>query len=299
MENSPNKRFLIPRENLAYTLEWKYDDHGNLVSETNALGDKIIRRYDEQWTISSSSKVPRQIFILKITMTFLIDSLDQKEVHADQSVFTTQYCYNHLGQCEKNINSYGLATAQKFDDFGPVTEITYPTLLNEKGEPVSPITKSVYDIAGYPITVVDAKGQKTKLTYNIRGQPTKIEYPDGTSEHMTYRLDGQLMEKIEKNGTRTVYQRDPLGRITEEAQYKGNVELRKTQHEYNAFHLLKTIDAEGGVTRYTYDKAGRLKKTCHGEQIQENDYDTLGKVSEIKEYYGSQHFRLTKRRYDF
>lgn len=287
------------KSNPVYTLEWGYDKHGNLTSETNAMGDVVIREYDDNDNLIFEQG-PTTQFYIKNEYDFANRLICQKETHGDNKKFTTDYAYNYLGQCEKITNSYELTTVQTFDELGRVTETKYPAVLNEKGKLVKPVVKKAYDIAGYLVSLIDAKNQETKNAYNVRGQPTKIEYPDGTSETMFYRLDGQLMEKKEKNGLRTVYKRDPLGRVTEEAHCQDQTELRKTIHAYNSFHLMKTIDAEGVITSYSYDKAGRINKIEQGERRQENVYDDLGHLSEIREFYGqeSNQYRATKKRYD-
>lgn len=221
-------------------------------------------------------------------------------MHPNKKEYVTSYHYNYLGQCTKITNPYGLSTEQSFDEFGRIIEIKYPTISNENDEKVKPVIKKQYDIAGFPISLIDQKNQETKIEYNIRGQPIKIEYPDGTSEKMIYRVDGQLIEKVDKNQTRTLYTRDPLGRIVEEAQYQNKKKLRCTTYEYNSFHLTKKIDAEGGITSYAYDKLGRLKKITQDNRTQENFYDSIGRLKEVKEFFGDNptDYRSTLTEYD-
>ena len=271
--------------NLAYTLEWKYDDHGNLLTEKNAKGEEITKKYDDNDNLIKQEG-PISGHYVENSYDFANRLITQREVLPDNREFVTSYTYDYLGQCVEMTNPYGHVTKQTFDEFGRVTEIISPTLFDENGKRVEPVIKKEYDIAGNVITLIDAKEQKTTFEYNIRGQPTRVRYLDGTSEQMIYRLDGKLVEKVERSGTRTVYKRDPIGRILEETQLKDQTELRKTTHEYNSFHLTKTIDAEGSITEYTYDNAGRLKTIVQGDRCQENSYDTMGRISEIKEFYG-------------
>jgi RHS repeat-associated protein len=285
---------------LAYTLTWEYDDHGNVISETNALGQTTIKKYDANDNLIFEQG-PSADFYIQNSYDFANRLIRQEEIHADGKHFVTTHRYDYLGQCIATINPYSHETRQDFDDFGRVVAIHYPAVLNEEGQWVYPTVSKIYDIAGYPICVTDAKGRQTKIEYNIRGQLIQIIHPDHTTEQLIYRLDGQLVEKREKNGLRIVYLRDPLGRITEESCYAPDGQLlKKTQHVYNALHLLQSIDSEGGITEYSYDAAGRLEWTRQGEQVKQNIYDSLGRLAEIREWFGDgpDEYRSTIKGYD-
>ncbi len=285
---------------LAYTLNWEYDDHGNVIREINALGYVIIKKYDANDNLIYQQG-PSLDFYIQNTYDFANRLVSQEEIHLDGKRFATHHTYDYLGNCVATINPYGHETRQVFDDFGRVVEIHYPAVVNEEGQFVQPVTFKEYNLAGYPTCVTDPKGRKIQTEYNIRGLPTKIAYPDGAVEQFIYRVDGQLLQKIEKNGTRAVYERDALGRVINEAVYDLNGQiLKQKKHLYNALHLLQTIDEEGCSTYYTYDAAGQLEWTRTGERVQQNLYDALGRIAEVREWF-SDHpsdYRSTIKEYD-
>jgi RHS repeat-associated protein len=278
-----------------YLLKWEWDLHGNLISETDALGVTVTKRYDPATDNLIEQNQPG-VAILN-TYDFANRLIEQKEMHADQE-FVTSYQYDYLGHCRSVMNPYGHPTHQIFDDFGRVIEIHYPEVPQD-GSLVTPIVKTAYDISGFPILQIDANGGTTQFEVNIRGQPTKIIYPDGTKEEMIYSLEGWLVQKIAKNGTCTEYRRDPLGRVTQEIVYGGDA-VKQTMNRYNAFHLVESIDPEGNRTTFSYDPAGRLKEILKNDQRIEHFYDSLGRLSEIREYHGSgpHDYRATMRKYD-
>ena len=279
----------------AYCLQWDYDLHGNLISETNAREITVTKSYDP-----STDNLIKQCspdVTIRNTYDFANRLIEQKEIHPDQE-FVTSHSYDYLGNCKASFNAYGHKTRRCFDDFGRVIEIHYPEVPVD-GVLTSPILKKSYDIAGFPVSITDANGETTLIEVNIRGQPIHVTYPDKTTEEMIYSLDGQLMEKMAKNGTRTTYVRDPLGRITEEIVDGGEV-IKRTVNIYNAFHLVDSIDPEGNHTNFFYDAAGRLIKTVRNGRKIEQFYDSLGRISEIREYFGNEPhaYRATIKIYD-
>ena len=279
----------------AYTLQWTYDLHGNLTSETNALGVTIQKTYD----LATDNLIKQHTLDVTISNTYDFANrlIEQKERHPDCD-FVTSYRYDYLGHCKATFNPYGHKTRQFYDDFGRVIEIHYPELPKD-GILTTPIVKTAYDIAGFPISITDATGRTTSIEVNIRGQPTKICYPDGSQEEMLYSLEGWLMQKTAKNGTRTEYVRDPLGRITQET-IVGADGVKQTLNRYNAFHLMESVDPEGHLTTYSYDPAGRLREVVKHDSKTEYLYDSLGRLSEIREYdgHGSHEYRATIKTYD-
>ena len=192
----------------AYALTWEYDLHGNVIEETNAIGETTLRKFDEQNNLIFQQGPSLDSTIVN-TYDFANRLIRQEETHSDGQQFTTTYKYNYLGQCEKITNPYGQETSQTFDEFGRVTTIE-STVVNENGILVPSRIRKAYDAAGNLTSLTDAKDRVTETEYNIRGQPTKIKYPDGTTEQFVYRLDGQLTVKIDKNGFKSTLKRDYL-----------------------------------------------------------------------------------------
>jgi len=270
---------------IVYSLFWDYDNHGNLIREVNALGEETCRSYDANDNLiterfSNGDQVTH-------TYDFSNRLIRQEEQHVDGKQFVMTHRYNHLSQCIQTIDPYGNEKNFTYDEQGKIIATTHPVVPDEHGQVVSPTVLTAYNHAGQPIYVTDPKGRQTFSEFNIRNQPTKITYPDKTSEQYIYRIDGQLLEKIEKNGAHVYYLRDKRGHLLGEHIYSADGQLLKGEnHTYNSLHLTSTTDAEGLVTHYKYDGAGRLEWTYKGEQKQQTLYDLLGRVSEIREWFG-------------
>ncbi|MDP1881207.1 MAG: RHS repeat-associated core domain-containing protein [Parachlamydiaceae bacterium] len=285
---------------LAYQLFWEYDAHGNVIRETNALGEVSTKKYDENDNLIFEQG-PSLDFHLKNTYDFSNRLICQEEVHANGEVYSTHYTYNHLNQCIKVTDTYGRETQNTFDEFGRIIQTQLPPVLNENGITTIPIVKTQYNAVGHPICVTDPKGRVTHTEFNIRGQPIAIVYPDSSIETFLYRLDGQLMVKASKDGIQTHYQRDPVGRVTQEkwVSSQGMV-LKQKSYAYNALHLISSTDEMGMVTLYHYDPAGRISIVIEGEKIKQLLYDSMGRLHETREWYGSniKDYRSTIQEYD-
>jgi RHS repeat-associated protein len=264
---------------------WQYDAHGNVIQQTDALGQVIQRKYDENNNLIFLQG-PSLDFYTENTYDYANRLVRQEEFHLDGARFATTYKYNRLSQCVATTNPYGHQIKQTYDEAGRVIKVEYPAIVNEVGELVTPVITTDYNVAGHPIAVTDAKGRQTVSVYNIRGQPIHVTYPNGLIETFTYRLDGQLTSKKAKNGLVTHYRRDPTGRVTEEQLLSAEgVLLKKKTYHYNAFHLIRSTDETGQVTHYQYDAAGRIERTIQDEHVQQIFYDSCGRCCEKREWY--------------
>lgn len=278
---------------LAYTLSWDYDKNGNVVRETNAIGEKILREFDKN-NNKISEQGPRQDFHKEFSYDYANRLIREEEIYASGLKLSTTHKYNILNQRIATIDIYGNETRFEYDDCGRLIATHYPEVPNEKGELISSSISTEYNALDQPITKKDAKGYVTRQKFTIRGKTCSIEYPDGSKESCEYFLDGLLKRTVEKNGLTTHYQYDSLGNNTVKEFYSSTGELLKTTSaEFNAFHKISEKDAKGYITTYEYDYAGRLIKTSKGKQISEQEYDALGRVSKIR-----TNDSLTIREYD-
>ncbi|CAF23463.1 RHS repeat-associated core domain-containing protein [Candidatus Protochlamydia amoebophila] len=282
-----------------YSKSWEYDGHGNCTKEINPLGEVSSKKYDDYNNLIFQEE-PGSQFSLHNTYDYSNRLVLQEEKHTDGNYFATKHRYNYLNQCIATTDPYGQETTFEFDDLGRQIATHLPEIENEAGEIVSPVIHREYNLIGLPTCVTDAKGLQTKIQYNIRGQPILAHYPDGSSEQYLYLLDGTLIQKTERSGIRTHYEKDYQGRILTESTYAAEGNLLCAQHwSYNAFHPLTYIDKEGIVTHYHYDFAGRLVSQIKEDQMTEYFYDSLGREIETKEWIDESNYRRTIKVYDW
>lgn len=251
---------------------WTYDAYGNLIQEQNSLGDLIQRSYDENGNlIKEEGPLPNLFKTFKYDYSNRLIQIDE---HHPDGVFSQKFSYNYLSHRTKSVDPFGNVTHYENDCFGRLIKEIGPT--TENG---SPETTYTYNELSYPTSITDPNGNTTRTSYTIFGKPYRIEYPDGTYETTEYNLESQPIVHIAKNGTKTVYTRDILGRIlkTEVFDSEGQL-LTETHAVYNSNHLLSETDPAGHLTTHTYDFRGRRISIAKEDQIIQFEYDELDRV---------------------
>lgn len=311
-------------EQFVYSLFWEYDNRGRILYETNALGEKILRKYDLNDNLIYE-KGPALNKHNEYVYDFANRLISVDDVLSDGTRLSKKYNYNVLSQKISETDIYGNTTSYQYDALGRlVAEIQPPickkwasgTLFQSKPknpqDPNSeiqalfdarlmtfPMKSFAYDAMGNNTIKEDPLGRMTHIAYTVRGKPYRITYPDGTTEHKEYTLEGWLKCETDKLGTVTQFHHDPLGRvICQEITSATGELLKKTYCTYNAFRMLTETDAMGHVTNYYYDGAGRLIKTCQEDRNTELEYDALGRIHITRTYDSPSTFTATIRQYD-
>ena len=240
---------------LAYTLHWDYDNLGNVVEETNAIGETITRIFDERGN-KKEEHGPNPDAHTVFEYDHADRLIEETEIWTNGQTFTTIHRYNTLSQKIATIDPNGQETSFSYDRLGHLTKTVHPGVYDLSGELIHPKTETIYNVMGQAIAGSDANGHWTKREYTIRGQLCKIHYPDGSGEQKEYSLDGLLVKEVAKNGLVTSYAHDSFGRVILTKKYSPEGELLSTTSAtYNTFHLLTETDEAGLVTRYDYDGA--------------------------------------------
>lgn len=286
---------------LAYTLSWKYDQLGNPIEETDALGQKTFALYD-----SNSNKVLEEKgeILKKFTYDYLDRLIKEEEIWSDGTHLTTTHLYNQLNQKIASIDPYGNETRYVYDPFGRLVETCLPSIEISKGEWALPVEKTWYDALGNPIEKWDPLNNCTTQKNTIYGKPYLIVEPNGAVTRKEYTTDGFLSKEIAPNGVETAYTRDHLGRVVHEKTCGPDGTLLKSKsHTYNAFHLLSEIDEEGVETTYQYDPFGRLfckriKPQDSDEKVIEYRYDSLGRLNQTIHWIDQESARVSVQEFD-
>ena len=273
---------------LAYTLEWKYDAHGNVIEETNALGQRISRQFD-----ANGNRIFEQGPDLDSSRFYTYDYMDRlikvEERGTDGIHLSTHYNYDYLGNKTSCTDIYGNETHTVYDDFDRVQKVVKATGTEERA----------YDLMGYVTHRIEAGGAKTIYSHTLRGNPYHIINPDGSQEFCEYTLKGLLKKEVSPHGSYRLFTYDYNGRpVLEETWSPSGEKLQVIKRVYNAFHLLQETDAMGVSTNYRYDSAGRLIRKERGNSATEYGYDSLGRQSKKQEIIGNGKYLDTVWTYD-
>ncbi len=276
-------------DSFCYSLFWDYDSHGNLIKQVNALGEEVIKEYDENDNLIVE-RGPRPGDAKEYTYDFS-NRLIATQTRADGEEWSEHTTYDYIGNRVAERDRYGNEVLYRYDDFNRLISTVYP----DGSE-----TKKGYDCLDHLTLETDARGFSTVKKYNIRGKETSILMPDGQCESFLYALDGTLAEKTTSNGTTLYYTYDCLGRVlTETGRDQAGHFLYEISNKYNGFHQIESTDAEGVTTSFIYDGAGRISETYCLDKRVSYEYDSLGRQSKKIEWIGTERQRISCSEYDF
>jgi len=265
--------------NHAYTLFKTYNERGDLLSETNSLGQQANYTYD-----AKGRKVSEQNFSQRLSTAFGYDTLgrlkEKKETTDDQSTRIMRSEYDPQNRLIQTTDRFGNSTHYTYAHLNPSPSKTiYPPIVSDKGEPVSVVTNTAYDSLGRELAKTDANGNTTAYRYNAYGSPIEVLHPDGAKETFRYVLDGTLDRYTDPDGLTIQYQHDVLGRVLSKTYLTADIgPIAEETYTYNGFNLVAFTDKEGNLTQYFYDGAGRkIGEEFCGRKV-EYTYDSLGRI---------------------
>src|SRR3984885_14310591 len=277
-----------------YSLHTEYDPAGRPLRKTDALGQQTRFQYDPNGNlISQLGPNPDHQILNHYDPAYRLIKTEKKDAHGH--VITEQYRYDLLSRRTATIDECGNETKFEYDELGRLVKQIYPPI---KGQ--SACTSQQYDVAGNILSQTDERGFTTTRKYNFRKQPIDVRYPDGTFETFEYALNGFLAKSRSRTGLVTHFERDYQGRPTKESLFSASGELLATmQKEYALDKLIRETDAEGRVTTFEYDGAGRLIAVRKGDSLVTYAYDSLGRQQEIREYQEAAKYVLKTFKYDY
>ncbi|MBS0621978.1 MAG: RHS repeat protein, partial [Verrucomicrobia bacterium] len=260
---------------LAYAIDREYNERGDLLSETNPLGQRATYSYDEK-----GRRTTTQPFSNRLTTTSSYDlqgRLLQSTDHGDEgTVHTTSYSYDFKDRCTQTTDPLSNTTSYVYD---PLTD--KPIQINQS----QILTSSTYDALGREISKTDANGNTTTTTYNAYGLPLEIIHPNGSKETFHYSKSGELISHIDQEGLSINYQRDVLGRVLQKT-YHFQGQIAEETFTYDGPLLIQETDKEGHITKYLYDGAGRKIQTSRCGRKTEYAYDPLSRLSTLTQHNG-------------
>jgi RHS repeat-associated protein len=256
----------------AYSVYKEYNERGDIISETNAMGQKARYEYDD-----SGNRLLATSFSQKTFETMQYDStgrLRNKTEGDAQINLSKTFDYDKNNHLVQETDGYDNATLYQYDHFAnKVSQEIRPSTVSLGGTQEVKLSAR-YDSFGRVIAKTDANGNTTEYKYNIYDSPTEITYPNGSKELYRYDRRGRLLSYVDREGEETSYTYDPLGRIASKT-FSSLTEYFK----YNRFNLLNKTDREGHTTHYLYDGAGRLIQERFCDKVTDFAYDALGQKS--------------------
>ena len=284
-------------------IHYTFDNLGNVLTETDSLGDKVSMAYDTRFNKVSSVTDP-----LGHTTAIQYDANGNPTTVTDANGHAVQIGYDSFGEATQTTDATGAKTAIAYDSFGNLSTVTdalgnashyiydgasrltqtidplgrksltsYDALdrATSATDPKGAVTQLTYDPVGSVLAVKDAKGNVTSFTYDSRDRLSTRVSPLGKTQSYQYDADSNLTQFTDRRGQVSKFQFDALNRLSTATFQDSTV-----TNTYDAAGRLTAVnDSMGGVFSYGYDAAGRLVMQSGPTGTIQYTRDALGRVA--------------------
>ncbi|MEG3753032.1 RHS repeat-associated core domain-containing protein [Psychromonas arctica] len=235
------------------TYDYRFTFEGNKSTSTDSLGNTEQYFHNEQ-----------------DLLTLFIDANGNKTAHQ----------YDDFGRKVSTTDAMGQTTAFNYNEVGQLIQETAPD---------NSTTRYVYNAFGKRVVTIDALGRQFKRQFNATGRLLTETTPDGQVTEYKYNSKGQLTEKIMPDGQRTLYQWNDSGELLAE---KTGEAL--TRYSYDKLgHLNAICDAQNLITEYQRNEQGQVTQQVSYPQAEATADKTFPESAVITRYVYDKAGRLT------
>ncbi len=261
----------------AYTICKTYNERGDVLTETNCLGQQAVYTYDARGRSETATN-----FSNRIQKTFHHDTkgrlreLTEKGDDGIVHVVSSDYDFHDRQIHKKDL--FSNSTQYTYDPLiSEVIKTDFPSVASVDGRAVPVTTASSYDPFGRELTKTDPNGNVTTYRYNAYGSQSEVLHPNGGKEHFRYSKNGKLVSHTDADGLTTHYKNDILGRVLSKIYVSADgTALAEETFTYNGFNVLTETNKEGNLKKLVYDGAGRKIRDEFCGQATDFSYDSLG-----------------------
>lgn len=246
-----------------------YDDNGQLLSRTDAMGATTTYQRDHRGRLLT-----------------LVDALGrvtsiERDANGLMTRFTTpaggvrSFVRNRFGDPEMETDEFDAVTSCRYDARGLMTELT---------DPHGDVTRFDYDSQGNLTSVAFANGGTHNYTYDALGRMLSETDPLGATTRNVYSTRGDLVATCNAAGAVTRFVYDGEQRIVQIVSPTG----RTTTVEWGGYHKVCALrDANGHFTKVVYSADGQPLEVLNelGEVCRYN-YTPMGMLVEETTFDG-------------
>jgi RHS repeat-associated protein len=274
---------------LAGDASYGYDEAGNLVTQTDALGRVTKLSYDalnrltrrqypggesEQFAYDAVGNLVASTDANGKTITMLYDAMDRlirKNLPGGASVVIA---YTADGKRSTVTDSRGV-TAYAYDALGQLAGVTHP----------GGATVGFNRDANGNLLSLASPAATVSYGYDALDRLTQITSPDGQGTQV-YDLGGNRVRTTVPGGVHTDYTYDLRNRVSTIAHKSaGNAVLRSFSNAYSpSGRRTQVVDDDGSTESYAYDAKGRLtseSRTGTGPFAITHAYDAVGNRTQV------------------
>ncbi len=302
-----NTKHQITEETLpdGETTKYERDSHGNVLAEEREAPEKqtqkITYKYNEHGDLESKTNA------LKQTWNYKYDPAGERTEEVDPLGDKHTWKYNEDEQETSAISPRGYET-------GKESSYTTTTERNARGLPtkiIAPLkheTLFEYDGDNNVVKKTDPESDATKYEYDADNELIQTEEPNKVKQKSEYDGAGRVIKQTGGNEYPTEYKRNVLEQVeeivepgerktTKEYDGAGNLtavkdaEKRTTKYGYYPDNLLKEITYSDGKTsavQYEYNADGKRSKMVDGTGTTVYQYDQLDRLAATEDGHGDK-----------
>ena len=264
-------------------LRFGYDEHGDLVSTTNSVGDTARLEYDRAGRVVAAT-TPRghrtayaygpnglsgrrdpdgSVWRFERTRGGRLTSV------TDPTGALSTVEYGNDGEERRRIDPLGRAIEQRLDDLGNLASVELPD---------GSTWRFSHDALSRLTSTMTPDGQTWTQTYDLAGELVETVDPLGHRTTVATREAERTVVATDEAGTVT-HSFDPLGRPLSAQQPDGSVAVATYDR---CGRVVEQLDGEGGLTRIERDPAGRpVVVTDPTGRVTRYEYDACGRRSAV------------------
>jgi RHS repeat-associated protein len=222
-----------------YTLT--YDNHGNMLSQTDPLNYSEYYAYDPVFNNITSYTDKNGN-----TTTFGYDTKGNRTLISYPLGITNSFTYASNGDRLSFTNGRSFTTTYSYDAYGNIIS---------ENRPLGATTKYIYDARSRLITKTDALNHATTYNYDLLDRITSIIDALNNTTKYTFDAHGNTVSKTDALNHSFTYSYDALNRNVMITNALG----KNKTFTYNAKNnLISSTDENGNTTQSVYDNLNRL-----------------------------------------
>jgi RHS repeat-associated protein len=241
---------------------FEYDNRGNLLRQTDALGGTTVYTYDATFNKMTSIRDA-----LGNTTSFTYDSRGNLQSRTDGNNHRTSYRYDTSGLLTEVTDATGQKTRFEYDTLGNLVRVI---------DALGNATQLRYDGASRLVERLDSLGRKRSMAYD--GLDRVVRETDAKGQTTTFAYDrvGNLLSVTDARNKATGFEFDAMSRLVSRTDPLGNADARTYDSNRN---MLSFRDRRGQTSAFAYDDVNRLIVTQHADGSRvERRYDSFGRL---------------------
>ncbi len=284
-------------------MTFTYDTGGNILTQTDALGNTTSFTYEPEFnniasTTDPAGNVTKNSYdahgnVIKTTDPRGFETIYARDGNGlitsmqDAAGNITRYTYDSLGNLTSTTDALNQKTqfaydgasrlTAQMDPLGRLLTITYnasdelTSIVEGNGE----TTRFTYNVAGFPASMVDPNGNTSTVEYDGHGRVAAKRDALGRAQTYTYDFNDNVISITNRRGLKATFLYDSLNRMDTE-----NWPDATVKHTYDAAgRMTQVVDSQSGTFKASFDLAGRLIKVSSPNGILSYTRDAVGRIA--------------------